>query len=315
MRVLVTGANGFVGPWLTAELAAHGHTVVATGMVGGIMPHAEHGRLVPADLTDPSAVDSLLASAKPNAIVHLAGMSHVPDCWERPAEALETNTVATTRLFASAARHGARRFLMVSSSDVYGIVRPEELPLRETSPLRPASPYAVTKLASEFMLQSLSRTHPLELVIARAFTHTGPGQTTRFVCPSFAEQVARVADGLAEEVRHGDLSARRDILDVRDVVRAYRMMLEAPVAGRIFNVCRGESVPMSEVLAQLMRLAHVHPEHARLDAARLRPVDLPELRGAPDALREATGWAPEIPLAQTLAELLATFRRAAVAAR
>lgn len=307
MRILVTGCAGFVGPWLVAELVRAGHTVVGTALHEAPAEGVEGGRLIAADLLDEGDARAVADHARADACIHLAGWSHVGDSWLDPAAALEANALAGVRTAQALARAGTRRLVFVGTSEVYGIVSPEELPLREESPLRPANPYAASKLAAEEMLRVLAKPGGLSLTIARPFSHTGPGQTTKFVCPAFAEQVARVARGEQDAILHGDLSPRRDFLDVRDVVRAYRLIAEGDFAGRVFNIASGRSVAIGDVLAKLLSLAGLPGTTARVDPARLRPVDLPELRGSHDALRSATGWEPAIPFERTLADLLAHF--------
>lgn len=307
MRILVTGCAGFVGPWLVAELVRAGHVVVGTALHEAPAEGVEGGRLIAANLLDEGDASAVAGHARADACIHLAGWSHVGDSWLDPAAALEANALAGVRTALALARAGTRRLVFVGTSEVYGIVGPSELPLHEGSPLRPANPYAASKLAAEEMLRVLARPRGLSLTIARPFSHTGPGQTTKFVCPAFAEQVARAARGELDAILHGDLSPRRDFLDVRDVVRAYRLIAEADLPDRTLNIASGRSIPVGEVLQRLLALAGLPPAVARLDPARLRPVDLPELRGSHDALTAATGWVPEVPFGRTLADLLEHF--------
>jgi len=304
-----------VGPWLARELASAGHTVVGTALDEAPGDAIEGGTLIAANLLSSADVDRLLAIAKADACIHLAGLSHVGDSWQDPAGALEANAVATMRLATACARAGTKRFLFVSTSEVYGIVTPEELPLRESSPTKPANPYAASKLAAERMLALVAPHAGLEVVVARPFSHTGAGQSPKFVCPGFAEQVARVKRGELDTIRHGDLSPKRDFLDVRDVVRAYRLLIEGGFAGRTFNVASGVSTPIGAVLATLLEMAGLPATVAEVDPARIRPVELPELRGDYAALRAATGWGATIPLRDTLASLLEHFASRAPVAR
>lgn len=309
MRILVTGAAGFVGPWLVRELAAHGHVVIASAMDPVELREAEGGLCIAADLTDSAEVFALVNQARAEAVIHLAGWSHVGESWAQPGAAIRSNIEATATLFDTWAATGtARRFLFVSTSEVYGVVKPEALPLNERSPIAPVTPYAATKLAAEQMLRVLSARRAAAVTIARPFSHTGPGQSPRFICPGFAEQVAQVEEGVLDRIRHGDLSPRRDFLDVRDVVRAYRLIVEGDYGAQTFNIASGIAVPMQQVLDTLCELGGVDPSIAELDHARLRPVEVPVLQGDSTLLKEATGWVPGYSLRETLADILAEAR-------
>ena len=307
MRVLVTGCGGFVGPWLARELVEHGHVVVGTALDATPADHVEGGALIAADLRSQREVDDLAKAARAEACIHLAGMSHVGESWKHAADAIDANATVAVRVAKALDAVGTRRFVQVSTSEVYGIVTPDALPLTESSPLRPANPYAAAKLAGEEMLRIIAPTMKMSITIARPFSHTGPGQTTKFVCPSFAEQVAQVKRGELDVIAHGDLSARRDFSDVRDVCAAYCLLLDDACAGRTFNIASGTSHAISDVLAMLLDLAGLPDTKARLDPARLRPIELPELRGDASALREAIGWTPRFALRDTLANLLRHF--------
>jgi GDP-4-dehydro-6-deoxy-D-mannose reductase len=197
--------------------------------------------------------------------------------------------------------------LAVSSADVYGIVAPDELPLTEDSPLRPASPYAASKVAADFLgLQAWLGRH-LPVLRVRAFNHLGPGQTDKFVAPALASRVARAELEGGEVLTVGDLSARRDFTDVRDVVRAYRLLVEHGEPGEVYNVCSGVDLAVQDLADQLVAQARV-PLRLEVDESLLRPVELPVLRGSHQRLTDATGWEPEIPIAQTLTDLLEDWR-------
>jgi GDP-4-dehydro-6-deoxy-D-mannose reductase len=197
---------------------------------------------------------------------------------------------------------------MISSSEVYGRVSPGQLPLHEDHPFAPVSPYAASKAAAEMIGLQAFLGSGLEVVRARPFNHTGPGQRTDFVVPALAQQVAGAATSGARSLQTGNLEARRDITDVRDVVRAYRMLLSSGRAGQVYNVCRGESVSIREIAEGLLRLAEIDIPIV-VDPDRLRPADIPDLRGDPTRLRSATGWVPEIPLDVTLGEVLSYWPR------
>src|SRR5690606_23288546 len=202
---------------------------------------------------------------------------------------------------------GVKRVLAVSSADVYGIVTPDELPLTEDSPLRPASPYAASKVAADYLGLQAWLGRGLPVMRVRAFNHLGPGQTDKFVAPALASRVARAERDGGEVITVGDLSARRDFTDVRDVVRAYRLLMERGEPGEVYNVCSGVGVAVPDVAARLVARSRV-PLRVEVDQALLRPVELPVLRGSHDRLTDATGWEPEISIDQTLTDLLEDWR-------
>ena len=293
MRALVTGARGFVGPYLVDHLESAGDEVVGLG------PEV--------DITDAEAIRSAVAAARPDAVYHLAAASHVGSSWSAPAEVLRINAEGTLNLLLAAEAAGASRVLVVGSAEEYGIVDPSALPLAETAPLRPVTPYGASKVAAEVVGLQAFLGRGLPVVLARPFNHLGPGQSDRLVASTLAHQVARNERDGTDVIMAGDLTPRRDFTDVRDVVRAYRLLVERGEPGEAYNVCSGVAVPVSEVADAL--IAHAgRPMRIELDPARLRPVELPVLQGDPSKLRAATGWAPEIPLEQTLADLLRWWR-------
>lgn len=293
MRVLVTGSEGFVGTWLMRHLADVGDD--AFGLDPAI------------DITDASGVHQAVVDAAPAAVVHLAAQPSVAASWAHPDQAFAVNATGTLHITEAAlACTRPPRVLVVSSAEVYGIVAPDDLPLGEDRPWRPVSPYAMSKAAAELVGLQAWLGRGLEVMRARPFNHIGPGQASAFVVASLARQVVDAVEQGAQELHVGDVSVRRDLTDVRDVVRAYRALLADGQPGEVYNVCRGESVPIESVAAQLLKLAGVDLPLV-VDRARLRPVDLPDLRGDPTRLEMATGWKPEIPLERTLADVLASL--------
>jgi GDP-4-dehydro-6-deoxy-D-mannose reductase len=297
MRALVTGAQGFVGRHLTEHLSAHGDDVI------GVDRH--HGGV---DITNAEAVQHLLEQVRPEVIYHLAGWADVGGSWRAPVEAFRANAEGTLNVLTAAIEVGVDRVLAVSSADVYGKVSTEELPLTEDSPLRPASPYAASKVAADFLGLQAWLGRALPVLRVRAFNHLGPGQTDKFVAPALASRIARNELQGGDVLTVGNLSARRDFTDVRDVVRAYRMLVESGEPGEVYNVCCGVDLAVQELVDKLLSLA-TRPMRCEPDPDLMRPVDIPVLRGDHSRLTKATGWEPEIPIDRTLADLLEDWRR------
>lgn len=298
---LVTGASGFVGPYVVDRLKRAGFQVVGTS--SGRTPDARWRAL---DMTDARAVGALVAEVKPVAVYHLAAIASVAESFEDPTPTFQLNTMGTLHLLDALRRHvPTARTLVVSSAEVYGGAR---LPYTEAMPLQPANPYAASKAAAEMVAIQHARAYGMAIVRARAFNHTGPGQSARFATPRFARQIARIEVGRQSPVIGvGNMGARRDFLDVRDVAAAYLALLDRGVAGEVYNVCSGRSVAMQEILDRLVAMARVGVE-VEVDPALFRPVDVAETRGDPSALMDATGWKPEIPLEETLKDVLDYWR-------
>lgn len=306
MRALVTGAAGFVGGWLLRELGAAGHTVFAAGQEGaapaGALAGAQWLRM---DVTSTPSVREAMERAAPDAVFHLAGQASVGDSFADPEGTWEVNATGTLRV-ACALPKGAR-MLLAGSAEVYGPVPESEQPIGEDRPLRPANPYAASKAAAEMAALQAGAAGEAEVVVARSFNHTGPGQDARFALPSFARQLAEIAAGRREPVlRVGNLSARRDLLDVRDVVRAYLLLMERGAPGGAYNVASGEARSIDEAVRTLVELSGTGAR-VEVDEARVRPVDVPLLLGDAGKLR-ALGWEPGVPFRRTLEDLLAFER-------
>ena len=302
-KVLITGAQGFVGRHLTTHLEAAGDQVVGVDRLPD--PSGANDGV---DITDAEAIRKLIADLEPRAIYHLAGWADVGGSWKAPVEAFRANAEGTLNVLSAAAECGVERVLAVSSADVYGKVDPSELPLTEDSPLRPASPYAASKVAADYLGLQAWLGNGLPVLRVRAFNHLGPGQTDKFVAPAIASRIARAERaGSPDVLPIGDLSARRDFTDVRDVVRAYRLLMEHGEPGEVYNVCSGVDLAVQDLADQLLAQARI-PLRFETDPALLRPVEVPVLRGSYDRLHQATGWKPEIPISQTLTDLLEDWR-------
>ncbi|MCC5875266.1 MAG: GDP-mannose 4,6-dehydratase [Candidatus Sumerlaeia bacterium] len=308
MKILITGAGGFVGPHLIDELVAAGHECLAVDR----SPSSEASRITmyQLDLMDRDSLDDLLAMEKPGAIIHLAGWSHVGQSWNHPGDVYTANTVLSVKIYEATSRilGEKARFIQISSGDVYTPEGAGELPLNEDSPTRPESPYAASKLATEQVLGLLHRRGGAGLVIVRPFNHIGPGQGKGFALPSFARQVVAIGNGDNKPLRHGNLSTRRDFTDVRDIVRAYRLIVEAADPSPLYIAASGRSISMEDMVRRLFALAGQEPR-MEADPGLFRPIDTPELRGDASRLYKELGWKPEIPLDRTLRDILDEARR------
>lgn len=298
MRALVTGSRGFVGTHLVAHLNACADDVIEVDRVIGSPP-----------IEDAGAIAELIAETKPDAVYHLAGQSDVAASWSDPMGTFLVNADGTLNVVRACIDAGVERLLAVTSSDIYGMVGPDELPITEHAPLRPVNPYAASKAAAEMVCIQGFLGHGLGVIRARAFNHLGPGQSERFLAPALAARIARNELSRTSVVPVGNLSARRDFTDVRDVVRAYRLLVIDGEPGEAYNVCSGRDVAVSEIAKILLDLAKF-PMSLEQDDRLFRPVDLPVQRGDNAKLRATTGWAPEIDLTDTLTDTLEDARNA-----
>ncbi len=301
MRALVTGASGFVGRYLVEALRREGAEIVACGG-----PNEKTG-LLPLDLADLASIRAALDIARPEFVFHLAAQTFVPESFASPSATYETNAIGTARLTQAVRDYGRSgepmpRIVFTSSAEVYGRREAADFPLRETLALRPATPYAASKAAAEAILFAEARAFALDVVVARAFNHIGPGQSDRFVVPSLAHQLAAIAAGGAPLLLVGNLNAARDFLDVRDVVAAYLSLAREGESGQAYNVCSGAAVKVRDLLRELIAIAGV-PVEVREDPQRMRPLDVPLFVGSAEKLHARTGWVPAIPLARSLREI------------
>lgn len=301
---LVTGATGFAGSHLVEQLLASGQTAAGWANPWGRRP-PDHGRIAwqAVDLLDREAVVRAIAAARPSAVYHCAGIAHVGATWSDPARALQVNVLGTHYLLEAvqAARLDCP-VLVTGSALVY---RPSPDALTEDHPIAPDSPYGVSKLAQELIAR---RAAGLRTILVRPFNHAGPRQDDAYVTSSFARQIAEIEMGRREPVLHvGNLEARRDITDVRDTVRAYRMLVEHGRPGP-YNVCSGRAHRVSDLLDLLVSLSRV-TFRVQPDPSRMRPSDNPVVLGSAARLTADTGWRPQIPIEQTLRDLLESWRK------
>jgi GDP-4-dehydro-6-deoxy-D-mannose reductase len=307
MRVFLTGIDGFVGRHLTTRLAADGHSV--RGLAGSPhsdVPAAEH--VVAGDVLDGQGVLAAIEEARPEAVVHLAGQASNAFALERPAETFSVNVVGTIQVFEACRALGVSRVLVVTSGEAYGERDPAEGPTVESAPFAPVTPYGASKAAQDLVGFQYWRSYDLPVVRARSYLHTGPGQHPRFVFPSVARRIALAEEGRAPaEIELGSLTVSRDVSDVRDVVEAYRLLLMSGQPGEAYNVCRGETRPISawlEAFAALSRTGVTFVSRSE----RIRRADLPWMAGDPSKIRNAVGWHTRIAWEQTARDLLDEWR-------
>jgi GDP-4-dehydro-6-deoxy-D-mannose reductase len=316
MKVLITGISGFAGSHLADHFLAEGkHEVFGTVKWRSNLDNIRHieGKvhLVNCDIRDPYAMRSVLEASRPERIFHLAAQSYVPFSWVAPLETIETNIAGELNLFERVRELKLDPMIHIAgSSEEYGLVHPDELPITEENPLRPLSPYGVSKIAQDFLGYQYYKSYGLKIVRTRAFNHTGPRRGDVFVTSNFAKQLVEIERGKRKPVlRVGNLEAVRDFLDVRDVVRAYALALEKGTTGEVYNIASGKGIKIKELLERLIKLTGGDIKIEQ-DPARLRPSDVELLTGSAEKFRKATGWKPEITFDQTLRDLVDYWRSA-----
>lgn len=313
MTSLITGICGFAGRHLTEHLVASGDRVVGTYLDQGDQKNLGRLRrsvsLYRCDLRDPKKMASLIRRVRPDRIYHLAAQASAALSFDRPVLTVDVNVTGTASLLEAIRRELPKvRVLFLSSADVYGLVRPKDTPVKETHPPAPRNPYAASKLAGEELCRQYRRSFGLDVVIVRVFNHTGPGQALGFVVPDFASQIASLEKrGGRRRIKVGNLEAKRDISDVRDIVRGYRLLMMKGKSGEVYHLAGGKVYKMRTILEMMLKLALV-PIEVVADPARQRPSDLPILSGSASKTRRATGWRPTIPIETTLADALDYWR-------
>ncbi len=307
LKVFVTGATGFVGSYLCPQLSTLGHAVYGT-----CFPERPEDcertaadKITYLDIRDAAALSALVGEICPDWVFHLAAVSSVRRSWDKRKETFDINLAGTHNLFEAIRQYSPRsRILYVSSSDVYGVLTPIDKALSEGDEIKPVNPYAFTKISGELLAGYYTRIEGLDIVLARSFPHTGPGQSTDFVCPDWAFQIAAIEKGDREPVLSvGNIEIRRDFLDVRDVVRAYVYLIEKGQKGEVYNICSGHAIALKDVLDKLLSFTSAVVE-VRVDPQKMRKTDIPLLVGDNQKIRNATSWEPEISMEQTLLDLL-----------
>jgi GDP-4-dehydro-6-deoxy-D-mannose reductase len=317
MRALITGITGFAGSHLAEYILAEqpGVEVYGTFRWRSRMDNVEHlegGRikLVEADLRDYTSVHRALEISRPDIVFHLAAQSFVPASWNAPSDTIITNVTGQTNLFEAIRSLRLDPVVQIAcSSEQYGLVHPDETPIKETNPLRPLSPYAVSKVSQDYLGYQYFQSYGLKVIRTRGFNHTGPRRGQVFVTSNFCSQVAAIELGLQEPViRVGNMEAIRDFTDVRDMVRAYWLAVTKAKLGEVYNIATGRGIHIREMLDLVLSFSRVKVT-TEVDPARLRPSDVEILIGDSSKFRADTGWEPRIPFEQTVRDLLDYWRK------
>ena len=314
MKALITGITGFSGSHLAEYLLSLGKVeVIGTTRPRSRMDNIEHIKskiqLLDCDIRDAASVREVVEEVKPDYLFHLAAQSFVPTSWRAPAETLTTNIIGEVNFFEAVRETGLNtRIQLACSSEEYGMVNNDEVPIKETNPLRPLSPYGVSKVAQDLLGYQYHQSYGLHIVRTRAFNHTGPRRGDVFVTSNFAKQIAEIEKGKRDPVVHvGNLEAVRDFTDVRDVANAYWLSLEKCQPGDVYNICSDEGVRIRDMLDLLLSKTSVDIE-IKQDPARMRPSDVEILVGDSSKFREKTGWKPQILFDKTMEDLLNYWR-------
>jgi GDP-4-dehydro-6-deoxy-D-mannose reductase len=306
-KVLITGSEGFVGGHLWQELETNGYDVYGTVL----NPSSNlDQKVVPCDVTNLAETEKLISDLRPDAIFHLAGWSNPSSSFANPQKTIEVNVIGTINLLESIRKitDYRPRIIGIGSAAEFGTVPQDSLPITENTPLNPNSPYGVSKVAAWYVYKQYISTYMMDIVYATPFNHTGPGQLPGFLAPDIASQIILIEKKENEPIiQTGDLSPRRDMLDVRDVVRAYKLLLEKGVSGERYLISSGKSVPVSQVVKTLLSLSKVEITH-QIDPKKMRPSDIPDQYGDHQKITSVTDWKPEISLKQTLQDLLDWYR-------
>ena len=317
MKVMITGITGFAGSHLVEFLMTlEGLEIYGVRRWRSRTEHIDHLAdaivMEECDFRDSTSVLRIIHKIRPDRIFHLAAQSFVPTSWHAPGESLSTNILGTLHLFEAVRQTYIDPIIQVAcSSEEYGLVLPAELPIAETNPLRPLSPYAVSKVGQDLLAYQYFKSYGLKVIRTRGFNHTGPRRGDVFVCSNFAKQIAEIEAGRKEPVLSvGNLEAKRDFTDVHDMVRAYWLATEYCEPGEAYNICSGVAYAIEEVVEMLLAMTDV-PIEIRQDPARMRPSDVPVLQGDNTKFVKATGWLPSIPFEQTLRDILNYWRERA----
>ncbi|MFA5054970.1 MAG: GDP-mannose 4,6-dehydratase [Dehalococcoidia bacterium] len=311
-KALITGITGFAGSHLAEHLLGKGIEVHGTDRWRSKRENIKNIKgdlhLVNADIRDGHSLDNVIKDIKPDYIFHLAAQSFVAMSWLAPADTIETNVVGTINLFEAVRRAGIDPVIQVAgSSEEYGMVYPDEVPIKEDNPLRPLSTYGVSKVAADKLAYQYNKSYGLKTIVTRGFNHTGPRRGEVFVTSAFAKQIAEIEKGKEPVMYVGNLESRRDFTDVRDMVRAYLLAVEKCEPGEVYNICSGNAVKISEMLDLLLSMTKKKIK-VKQDPDRIRPSDVELLQGDYSKFKKQTGWKPKIPFEKTMEDLLNYWR-------
>jgi len=310
---LITGITGFVGSHMAELLLSFGFEVHGLWRWRSRTENVDHIKpkihLIEGDLLDAHSLQQVMMDVRPTHIFHLAAQSFVPASWTSPAVTLEINVVGSCNLFEAIRNVKIDPLIQIAcSSEEYGLVKADEIPIKETNPLRPLSPYGVSKIAMDYLGYQYFKSYGMKIVRTRGFNHTGPRRGEVFAESSFAKQIAEIEKGRREpEILVGNLEAERDYTDVRDMVRGYLLALEKGEPGEVYNICSGKAVKIKKVLDTLITFSKVKVE-IKKDASRMRPSDVPILLGDNSKFVKKTGWRPKISFEKTMKDLLTYWR-------
>jgi len=315
MRVLITGITGFVGSHLADYILKVYPEIEIFGLkhwrsqLGNIERIINQVELIEADLKDESSVIRVLERAKPHKIFHLAAHSYVPTSWKMPSEVIVNNVGGQVSLLEAVRRICPTAQIQIAgSSEEYGFVKSDEMPINENNPLRPMSTYGVSKVAQDLLGYQYYKSYGMWIVRTRAFNHTGPRRGKVFVCSEFAKQIIEIERGVKPIIKVGNLTAIRDFTDVRDIIRGYWLALEKGKPGEVYNIGSGRAITMQQVLDMLLDISGISIKIV-IDSDKLRPSDVPSLLCDYSKFKKQTGWEPEIEFKQTLVDLLNYWRK------
>lgn len=310
-KVLITGATGFVGKHLIESLLKQPDTEVVGTYRSEPGPMPEGVKLEKVDLHDQEATDKLIQTHQPTDVYHLAGLPSAAESFKTPAETITNNIVAEISVLEALRKHELieTKVLVVSTAEVYGFISSDDLPVDEETALRPVNPYAVSKIAQDYLGLQYRLSYRMNIVRVRPFNHIGPGQKDSFVISSFAKQIAEIERGKSDPVLHvGNLEAKRDFTDVRDMVKAYQLAIDKGEKGDVYNIGSGVSRKIADMLNTMLTFSTTKVE-IKPDPDRFRPIDVPEIVCDPKKFQQLTGWQPEVPFNQTLQDILDYWRK------
>lgn len=306
-KVLITGYSGFVSGYMVKALLEHENSYKVIGLTrkkSFDRKADDRVEVIEGDLNDRKNLREVLQLVRPDYIIHLASDSSVSYSWEDPVKSFQNNTNIFLNLV-----EGIRllklpcRIISVGSSEEYGLVDPQYLPLCEDAPLNPISPYAVARVSQELLSKIYAQGYGIDVIMTRSFNHIGPGQRENFVISSFAQQIAKIKKGLATTVTVGNLDVVRDFLDVRDVVKAYVLLMEKGKKGEVYNICSGEGYSLKDILLKMMRIAGIKSEY-EIDPSLIRPADNPIIIGQNKKLSQNCNWQPSISIEESLTDII-----------